>query len=307
MPPTIHPPPRHALRARLTAASVLLAARWTPYVETELLGLRELVQPGGVCVDIGAAAGLYTLELSQLAGPSGQVHSVEPLSIARPVWTRLLGARSAANVHHHTVALAAEPGSGVMSVPIGRYGPVTGRSFVTSRAFGLGSNDEFRGEKRVDVKVSTLDSLCAGAGLQKLDFVKIDVEGAELHVLQGGQQVIDAFRPALLMEIEGRHTARYRYSPEDLRSWLTERGYEAHVWQRGWRQVDEIRPDFRNYLFRMPAPLAAAQPAAPAPPLQRQAGFQEGESLIEAGHHSGEVGARVPGGHRDADHGAGQG
>lgn len=102
-----------ALRARLTASSVLLAARCTPYVETELLGLRQLVAPGGVRVDVGAAAGLYTLILSRLAGPSGQVHSVEPLSIARPVWTRLLAARAAGNVCHHAVALGgAEPGTG---------------------------------------------------------------------------------------------------------------------------------------------------------------------------------------------------
>ena len=258
----------HGMRSRLTASSVRLAARWTPYVENELLGLRAVVGPGSVCLDVGAAAGLYTLMLSQLAGREGRVHSVEPLPFAHPVWTRLLRARDAGNVRHHPVALSAEPGSSVMSVPLGRYGPVTGRSFVTDGSTGLGSNAEFAGHIAVDVSVETLDGLCARAGLTRLDFIKVDVEGAELLVLKGGRQAIESFRPALLIEIEARHTARYGYSPADITGWLTERGYTMHVWRRGWQQASQVCAHTRNYLFR-PQP-AAQQPAA-APELSAAA------------------------------------
>lgn len=240
-------------RAKLTAASVLLAARLTPYLEAELLGLPALVVPGSVCVDVGAAAGLYTVALSRLAGPAGRVHSVEPLPFAHPVWTRLLRARHAPNVRHHAVALGAEPGSGQLSVPIGRYGPVTGRSFITRRSAGLGANAEFGGHICVAVSVDTLDGLAARAGLTRLDFVKIDVEGAELQVLEGGRHVIESLRPALLVEIEARHTARYRYSPEDIAGWLTRRGYTMHVWRDGWREAGRVCLHTRNYLFRPPS------------------------------------------------------
>ncbi|MEV6878398.1 FkbM family methyltransferase [Amycolatopsis sp. NPDC051128] len=77
----------------------------------------------------------------------------------------------------------------------------------------------------------TLDGLRAAAGLTRLDFVKIDVEGGELHVLQGGQQTIETFRPTMLIEIEARHTARYEYSPDDVVDWLTRRGYTMHAWR----------------------------------------------------------------------------
>ncbi|HXB48435.1 MAG TPA: FkbM family methyltransferase, partial [Streptosporangiaceae bacterium] len=92
-------------RQALATAVVLQLARRTHYVEPEMLGLRDLIQPGSVCFDIGAAAGLYTLALSRLAGPKGQVHSFEPVPFAHPFLTRLLGTRSTANVRHHTVAL----------------------------------------------------------------------------------------------------------------------------------------------------------------------------------------------------------
>lgn len=237
-----------ALRARMTAASVRLIARSTPFLEKEMLGLSQLVAPGDVCVDVGSAAGLYTLALSRLAGPTGAVHSVEPLSFAHLAWTRVLRSRGARNVSHHAVALGTEPGSELMSVPLGRYGPVTGRSFLASRTHGLGSNAEFAEHIAVAVDVTTLDELSARERLTRLDFVKIDVEGAELRVLEGGSDTIEAFRPAMLVEIEARHTTRYRYTPGDIVDWLTRRGYRLYTWRQGWRETDRVREDVRNYL-----------------------------------------------------------
>jgi FkbM family methyltransferase len=219
-------------------------------LEPELAGLAELVRPGDVCVDVGAAAGIYTLVLSDLVGPAGRVHSVEPLSFAHPVWSRLLGARDRPNVRRHPLALSEEPGETALSVPIGRLGPVTGRSFLTWQTDGVGSNSEFPDHADVLVPVDTLDHLCRRAKLTRLDFVKVDVEGAELHVLRGGAHTIETFTPALLLEIEARHITRYRYAVEDVTQWLTSRGYVMHVWQHGWQPTATVCAHARNYLFR---------------------------------------------------------
>ncbi len=238
------------MRAQITTAAIMVLARCTPYLEHEMLGLADLIEPGSVCVDVGAAAGLYTLVMSRLAGPLGQVHSIEPLSFARPVWSKVLAARSAANVRHHALALAAEPGAGVMSVPIGRFGPVTGRSFLTGGSYDLGSNAEFADHVSVEVPVSTLDCMCADACLTGLDFIKIDTEGAELQVLRGGERAIKEFRPAILVEIEARHAARYQCEPGDIVAWLAQRGYVMYAWRNAWRPAGQVSPDTRNYLFR---------------------------------------------------------
>ena len=55
------------MRAKMTNAAVMLLARMTPYVESELLGLANLVGPGSVCLDVGAAAGLYSLQSDWVA------------------------------------------------------------------------------------------------------------------------------------------------------------------------------------------------------------------------------------------------
>jgi FkbM family methyltransferase len=242
--------------SRMTAAAVGLLARRTNYLEPELAGLDELVGPGCVCVDVGAAAGLYTVALARLVGPTGQVHSVEPLTFAHPVWSWLLRTRAAPNVRHHSLALGAEPGTGTMSVPVGRRRPVTGRSFLAGRTDGVGSNAEFPGQLDVNVEVDTLDGLCAKAGLTRLDFVKIDVEGGELDVLRGGRHTVETFRPAMLIEIEARHITRYRHSTDDVVDWLTRRGYTMRAWQHGWQVAAEVREPVRNYLF-CPAPALA--------------------------------------------------
>jgi FkbM family methyltransferase len=238
------------MRAQITTAAVMALARCTPYLENEMLGLRDLIEPGSVCVDVGAAAGLYTLVMSQLAGPLGAVHSFEPLTFARPVWSKVLAARSAANVQHHALALGAEPGTGVMSVPIGRFGAVTGRSFLTGGSHDLGSNAEFPTHVSVDVPVSTLDCMCSDACLTGLDFIKIDTEGAELQVLRGGERAIKEFRPVILVEIEARHAARYQCEPGDIVAWLAERGYIMFEWRNGWQPARQVSSDTRNYLFR---------------------------------------------------------
>lgn len=242
---------RHvAAQAKMAAATVMAIARFTKWLEPEMLGLSELVGPGSVCIDVGAAAGLYTLPLSQLAGPTGTVHSIEPLPFAWPIWNRLLRVRRISNVRFHAVAVAAEPGIADMSVPMGRYGLVTGRSFISQQCRGLGSNAEFTHHISYPVTVDTLDGMFIGSDMTRLDFVKVDVEGAELHVLQGGEKIIDEFKPTMLIEIEARHTVRYDYSPDDVVAWLTERGYAMYTWHDGWQSTDRVSVETRNYLFR---------------------------------------------------------
>jgi FkbM family methyltransferase len=215
-----------------------------------MLGLADLVGPGSVCLDVGAAAGLYSFALSRLVGPSGHVHSIEPLQFAHPVWRRVLGIQGLKNLTSYTIALDAEARPGMMSVPFGRRVPVTGRSFLTGKSSGLGPNVEFMRHEEVPVAVDTMDALISRTGVTRLDFIKIDVEGGELHVLHGGERTIKEFKPALLIEIEARHTARYQYAPGDIVDWLFERDYAMYTWRDGWQETSQVWTEQRNYLFR---------------------------------------------------------
>ncbi|MBB6075109.1 FkbM family methyltransferase [Streptomyces paradoxus] len=232
------------------AAALRWAASRYSFVEEEVAAIGEFVAPGDVCLDIGAEYGLYTWTLAALAGPSGWVHSVEPLpGPARWLSTCacLLGCR---NVIVHRTALGARPGHGTLSLPRRRGLPVHGRAFLTQGASGPGPNSEFRTSRPVRTTVLTLDQLVGRAGIEKLSFVKADVEGAELAVLAGGQETLRRCRPTLLLEIESRHLDKYGARPADVVSHLQDFGYGLHRQHRGrWVESSRITDDCRNYLF----------------------------------------------------------
>jgi hypothetical protein len=73
--------------------------------------------------------------------------------------------------------------------------------------------------------MTTLDSSFSERPLDRVDFIKCDVEGAELLVFKGGQDLLRAFHPPLLLEIEAKHTKRFAYTPVDLDAFLRTFGY----------------------------------------------------------------------------------
>ncbi|AXE76534.1 FkbM family methyltransferase [Streptomyces atratus] len=238
----------------LRVSSVALALRWAssrwPFVEEEVAGLRPLVRPGAVCLDIGAEYGLYTWSLSALAGPSGKVHSVEPLH-GPAKWLRVTAAALGCdNVTVHRMALGARAHEGTMSLPRRRLLPVHGRAYLTEGASGPGPNVEFPNSRPVTTPVRTVDGLCNHMGLDRVDFIKADVEGAEAAVLSGARHTLLRHRPALLLEIEDRHLEKYDTKSGDLVSRLMELGYDMYRWRnRGWKRVADVTDDCRNYLF----------------------------------------------------------
>lgn len=237
------------VRGAVTASVLAMLARRTSLVESELLGLRHVVRPGDVCIDVGAAIGCYTAALSRIVGEHGVVHSVEPLPLAYPVLSAVLRLREAPNVRRHKVALG-QACRAVMSVPFHHGRPVTERAFLKSGASGRGANVEFDYDMEVVVPTTTLDAFCADEGIDRLSFVKADVEGAELMLLSSGARTIVRHRPALLLEVEERHARRYGHSADDVLAWLREQGYRMHRWAAGaWEPISRLCPERNTYLF----------------------------------------------------------
>ncbi|MQA86924.1 MAG: FkbM family methyltransferase [Streptosporangiales bacterium] len=241
---------RSGLRLEFLNSALRMFARRTHFVEDEILGLREVIEPGSACIDVGAEYGLYTYVLARLVGPGGTVHSIEPLPGPFRFLSAGIRASGCHNVRKYRVALGEQSGQGVLSLPWRRGLPVHGRAFLTTGAKGLGPNVEFGSARDVATDVLTLDELCAREGVERVDFIKADVEGAEAALLHGGQSTLEAHRPALLLEIEERHLAKYGAEPTEIVDFLAGRGYAMYVWHSGrWRETAEVTTTRRNYLF----------------------------------------------------------
>lgn len=244
-------PSRCGPRLRAVTRVLRALARRRSPVEAEVAALDGVLPAGGVGLDVGAAYGLYTLTFAARVGPAGRVLSFEPLPGPGRwlAWVlRMLGVDNVLLVRR---ALGDRPGRGRMSLPRRRGLPVHGRAFLSDDAHHLGSNTEFPADVPVPVSVATLDGAVVAAGLERVDLLKIDVEGAELSVLQGAERTIERHRPAVLVEIERRHLTRFALEPADLVAWFDARDYRMSTLEQGsWQPVAEVTTRRRNYLFR---------------------------------------------------------
>ena len=76
----------------------------------------------------------------------------------------------------------------------------------------------------VEIEITTLDKELAL--LQKVDFIKIDVEGYEIHVLNGAKELIKKFRPVLLIEVHPMYLEHYNEPVSDIMTFLEENNYD---------------------------------------------------------------------------------
>ena len=223
-----------------------------PYLEKEMLTLEAVVSPGDVCFDIGAAGGIYMYLLARRAGPSGRVHAFEP----RPRPCRAIGRAGRLlgmdTVSVHPVGFADERGSMEILIPSRHGVPFTTRAFLapTHGRHAEQIPDGFTGMQSLTIPMTTIDHFVVDRTVRRIDFIKADVEGAELALLKGARMSIERWRPTILLEIEERHLGRYGKHPTEVVKFLTRYGYRMHVFADGeLSPVPEVTPCENNYLF----------------------------------------------------------
>lgn len=177
-------PKRLALRARQEWLARQIA-KGEGHLEGEIHLLPQLVGPEDICWDIGANAGMYTVALSKLAS---KVLAFEPEPHNCATLRQVIRLALLANVEVHQTALGDSKGRARFSVPVaqGFYG-----------GFYMAA---FHEQGELEVATDTIDSLIA-QGFAEPDFIKCDVEGAELLVIQGATELLKRRRSIWLLEI----------------------------------------------------------------------------------------------------------
>ncbi|MEZ5817628.1 MAG: FkbM family methyltransferase [Hyphomicrobiaceae bacterium] len=171
------------------ACHVMMDGYWEMWLT---IFFARLIRPGMTVVDVGANFGYYSLLFSDAVGPSGSVIAVEPVPTTAATLTETLmlnGFASRAQVV--AKALTAKPDGTVhLVVPAGE----PKNAAVVAQA----------GKNTVEVPATNFDELARD--LRRCDLVKIDAEGSEAAILEGMQETIARFHPALLLEF---NVARY--------------------------------------------------------------------------------------------------
>lgn len=177
--------------------------------------IKALVKPGETVVDIGANEGMITLVAAQVVGPGGKVISFEPNPAPRAKLEAALSRNGIGWVDIRPVGVSDEPATLTLSVPAVNSGEATfGHSVYGADAIAV----------QADVRVGDVE-----LGGETPRFIKIDVEGFELHVLRGLRETLARARPIISMEIIGQHLGNSGATPAGVAAELEAVGY------RSWR------------------------------------------------------------------------
>ncbi len=226
----------------LMPSSVLRMLRGKHYVkkfneldgteEPEMKVIHSLVRPGDLVLDVGSNFGTYTKFLSERVGANGHVHAFEPVPEVLGYLKANLSQAEIKNVTAHAFALAHKKGEAQFRIPKFDH---SGENFYEAHL------TDHKGD--ITVQTEKLDNLDFS---KKINFIKCDVEGAELQVLVGGARRITKDKPAIMLEINDSLKSDKASS---IIEFLEELGYQLKYLGDGELSNSESRFQGVNYFF----------------------------------------------------------
>lgn len=180
------------------------------YSEDEVRLFSKVLKEGDVVVEAGGNIGSLMVPLSKIVGPTGALITFEPERTAFYALAGNIAINNLRNVLCFQQAIGKE--LGIINVP-------ELDTDKTDNFGGLELDRDYSQFPHYPVGLSTIDSL----GLQRCDLIKVDVEGMELSVLEGGIKTIEKYSPLLIVEDD-----RLAKS-EPLRAFIKEQGYKTYL------------------------------------------------------------------------------
>ncbi len=189
-----------------------------PKVEPDLFFLKEIINKGAICFDVGANVGMYTSILSSLVGPNGTIFSFEPSPLTFRLLKKIVFGRvkKLKNVNVFNMGLGSSKGHFGLIYQLDENGNIVDP---------LTRIDEKGGE----TPITTIDTIIEEERISKVDFIKIDVEGYEAKVVSWAINTIQRFHPIILMEVDNNWLGRYGTSNAEIFGLLSKYGYSAYT------------------------------------------------------------------------------
>jgi FkbM family methyltransferase len=219
--------PAHARFARWNFR-LWLPPRWqgagatTPFLfrehyEPELALLERFLLPGAVFVDVGANTGVYTFTASRLVGETGRVLAFEPGAASFAALEKSKALNGTGNVVLVRKALGDRDGAARLY-----------HHLAQANSFSIAPPDANAQLDSEPAEVTTLSRAFAEHGLSRLDFIKLDIDGAEELVLRPARDLLAQYRPVVLFEPHPDGTRRLGLDPDGAARLLCELGYELY-------------------------------------------------------------------------------
>jgi FkbM family methyltransferase len=188
------------------------------FEKSERRFVENALRSGMTVLDIGAHHGLYTLLASRRVGPQGRVVSFEPSVRERNHLLRHLRLNRCKNVQVEAVALGSLSASSELFVVQG----------IATGCNCLRPPNVAEPTTKIAVEIRTLDEDLERLGIRRVDFIKIDAEGAELDVFMGAKRLLEREpRPVMLVEVHDTRTIVWGYRAREILTFLRKLRYRC--------------------------------------------------------------------------------
>jgi FkbM family methyltransferase len=231
--------------------SIWFRGTYEPEVESVM---QRVLRPGDAFIDVGSNVGYFSIVGAEIVGPQGQVHAFEPNPKICGYLRESIAANSLDNVFASAVALWSQ--SRMLSFAAEKNSGLSHLKPEDGWPAGIGADL---------VAAITLDQYVESSVKGPVTLVKIDVEGAEYHVLKGMAATLELYSPFLCVEVLDWSLARFGHRIEDLFALLSSHGYRAYDLQGqpvgGAAEAQErlLNASVRNLLFTKATTLPATR------------------------------------------------
>jgi FkbM family methyltransferase len=191
------------------------------------------LKEGDTVLDIGANVGMFSLVASRVLKNKGIIHAFEPSQATYDILRQNINNNKCENVTIHRLALSDADGMLTLSTPKVKHG--TDAFAYLSNSQDTTVNEDAQKES---VEVKTLDNFLSDNNIEKVDLIKIDIEGAELLCFKGAEKLLTGtHKPIILFEcFEDLCKSRFNYSMMDLFKFLDQKNYNIHQFE-SWQWV----------------------------------------------------------------------
>ncbi|HEY98606.1 MAG TPA: FkbM family methyltransferase [Dehalococcoidia bacterium] len=201
---------------KLEHSRTILGVLCTQYVKAEYEKCYKL-QKGDIVVDAGAHIGTFTIKAAKAVGDKGRVIAIEPSENNLEFLSRNIEANGLQNVTIVPKGVWGTKGTLKLSISCRR---TTGHSFYTSEQFGTEDTEEYQ-----EVEVDTIDNIVRQSGVGPVNFLKMDIEGAEVEAIKGMDETMSG-DVKLAMEIS--HIVAGHGTYQVVIPWLKNKGFQVH-------------------------------------------------------------------------------
>ena len=196
--------------------------------EPLLQNYHNLIQPEDVVIDVGSNQGIYSLAFAKIVGPKGKVISIEPFKEMNNYFRYNIKINDFKNI---------EIIEKVISDKIGFEEIDFGNGIVSASIVR-----NFRNSEKLKIESITIDEICKD--LDKLDFIKIDIEGAELKALKGAKDTINSLKPKLSLEVDEN-------SFYEVCSFLKKYDYKPFIFDdQKLVEINKINKEYPTMIFK---------------------------------------------------------